>query len=345
MNYILIGRGGHGKDTAKEIIEKHKNVEQIRMADYLKFFLIEVFELDQKNTYKNYHKSNNKWYDNNNNFIANELLDILKEEKNFYIDKEREIELDKDFRTIMQKLGTEYFRNLIDQDFHVKMVLKKILNSNSDFIFTDIRFDNEKDSMYIAGIEENKEELNKFSNSIKITKSFAELKKDFYDIILGNSKISKKIENNLDKHIKKILKLNTGHSLKFKDLNLNTEHKEGNSKTIIVQIFRVIDENSFEIQKEMYLKFADKIKELYNLDVNKENELKKAMNIIGYIRTGMDDVNKVFHISEQELSLNKPYTEYKNIIAAQNLNELETKLLKYLNINTQINNEVEPSIN
>lgn len=321
----LIARGGHGKDTALDLLKKeikinyNLEVEKESMAKFLKLFITNILELDKLKSIPGFKKFENNWYDEKTNkFISNDPIDILKDiPKNFEYNG---IKSTNNFREILQKLGTEFFRNKIDNDFHVKTVIQRIIkndNPNKMIVFTDIRFTNEENLIKLLGNEDNYENLEKFSSSFNIPQNVNELYLEFIKIVLGVT--DKEIPEKYKKRIKNsLLKVKQLHSTDIKPKSLESyKFNSENKKAKIVRVFRKIDDKDLEEQKERYEKFNFNIK--------------KDKNKIGFLRTGMDPL----HESESQLALTKDYTEYSknDLLSALNIEELNNEIKTWLKNN------------
>jgi hypothetical protein len=110
----LSGKAGNGKDTVAKYLETHHEFIPLAFADPVKRGLEAMFRLDHK------------WL---NDTEA----------------KEQDIpELGVSGRVLMQTLGTEWGRNLIDENIWVDLMRRKILMLDTyDIVVTDVRFDNE----------------------------------------------------------------------------------------------------------------------------------------------------------------------------------------------------------
>lgn len=110
----LSGKAGSGKDTVAEYLAKQHEFVPLAFADPVKKGLMAMFGIDKR------------W------FADPEL-------------KETDIpEIGTSPRILMQTLGTEWGRNLIDEDIWVDAVRRKVLALDSyDVVVTDVRFDNE----------------------------------------------------------------------------------------------------------------------------------------------------------------------------------------------------------
>lgn len=110
----LGGKAGSGKDTVAKYLETHHEFIPLAFADPVKRGLEAMFRLDRK------------W-----------LNDTEAKEEDIP-------ELGVSGRVLMQTLGTEWGRNLIDKDIWVDIMRRKILILDTyDVVVTDVRFDNE----------------------------------------------------------------------------------------------------------------------------------------------------------------------------------------------------------
>lgn len=322
----LIARGGHGKDTSlsilNDILGKNFKIEKEFMASYMKDFIRKIFDIDKETKYENFYKKNDQWFDNKNNVISNDLLDILKDIPKPYENKKFNFKSKFSMREILQKVGTEFFRNEVDNDFHVKILLQKIFKKNDDTIlnvFTDIRFPNEKNVFVSIGNEKNINNLFNLANSLHINHSINELYEKLISIVFGIDKkdISPEFEKKIKKEIAKIKQLNCDNNNYLSLNNIGLDLNESNSKTKVLRIFRPIQPKDEERQKKLYKE--------HNIDFDKEKDK------VGYLRDGI----LPHHPSESSLALTKSYKEYSpdELIYANSLEELKTKLEKYVEKN------------
>lgn len=322
----LIARGGHGKDTSlnilNEILGKNFKIEKEYMAFYMKDFIRKIFDINSENKFNTFYKKNNKWYDKDNNFISEDLLDILKDIPFPYENKKFNFKSKFTMREILQKVGTEFFRSEIDNDFHVKILLQKIFKKNDEKVlnvFTDIRFKNEKDVFLSIGNEKNIQQLYSLSNSIHINLTINEMYDKLLKIVLGVSpeEISPDFEKKIKKELAKVKQLNCDNNNYLSLEQLNLDFDEKNSKTKVLRIFRPIQPKDEEQQRKLYAE--------HKIDFNKEKEK------VGYLREGI----LPHHPSESSLRLTKSYKEYSpdELIYANSLEELREKLEKYVEKN------------
>jgi dephospho-CoA kinase len=114
MIITVSGKAGAGKDTIADYLINRYNFTKISLADPIKRMVQDVFAL-----------SENTVYDRN----------------------EREKPLNqwggKSVRQFLQLIGTELFRDNIDQDIWVKSLYLKIKDSLKEYVIPDVRFPNE----------------------------------------------------------------------------------------------------------------------------------------------------------------------------------------------------------
>ena len=127
----IMGLKGHGKDTVAKMLP----VEWKRMAfaDTLKDITSILFGWD-RDLIEGDSEYSRKWREEVNEYWAKELGN-----KNFTP------------RMALQVLGTDVFRNNFDRDIWVKVLKRKIINSNSDVVVTDVRFPNEANMIKSLG--------------------------------------------------------------------------------------------------------------------------------------------------------------------------------------------------
>ena len=322
----LIARGGHGKDTSlnilNDILGNNFKIEKEYMAFYMKDFVRKIFDLEKQTKFEDNYKKDGKWYDKNNKFISEDLLDILKDNLKPYENKKFDFKTPFTMREILQKIGTEFFRAEVDNDFHVKILLQKIFKKNNDKVlnvFTDIRFENEKNVFLSIGNEKNLQQLYSLSNSLHINLSINEMYDKLLTIVLGvtSKEITPDFEKKIKKEIAKIKQLNCDNNNYLSLEKLNLDFNEKNSKTKVLRIFRPIQPKDEESQRKLYAE--------HKIDFNKEKDK------VGYLREGI----LPHHPSESSLRLTKSYKDYSpdELIFANSLEELKDKLEKYVEKN------------
>ena len=127
----IMGLKGSGKDT----IAKMLPVKWRRMAfaDTLKDIVSILFGWD-RDLIEGDTEYSRKWREEVNEYWAKELGN-------------------KDFtpRMALQVLGTDVFRNNFDRDIWVKVLKRKIINTNKNVVVTDVRFPNEANMIKSLG--------------------------------------------------------------------------------------------------------------------------------------------------------------------------------------------------
>jgi len=111
----ICGKAGAGKDTIGDYFIKHYNFQKISLADPIKRLVKDIFVLDDHTVYDR---------------DARELP--LKDWPDWSV------------RKLLQYIGTELFREKIDDAIWVKSLWFRVLqNKDIDYIVSDIRFPNE----------------------------------------------------------------------------------------------------------------------------------------------------------------------------------------------------------
>ena len=112
----ICGKAGSGKDTVADFFKSEYGYESAAFADHLKAVTSLAFGLDEK----------------------------------YFHDQELKTKVVPMFgitpREMIQKVGTECFRKIFDDDFwvkHVDMLYRDSLDSGFNFVVTDCRFENE----------------------------------------------------------------------------------------------------------------------------------------------------------------------------------------------------------
>lgn len=190
---VIIGIAGtkhSGKDTIASIIsyimnigiakatyynwylkqDIYKNNCIIHFADKLKDYCSEIFNIDRKYFDNTYFKDENYWSITLQKFISNidyiesdnykEItIDDLKNHNYNLIETRKYINTTFgkttviSLRTIMQYIGTEIFRNLINKDIWIDLCIKeaKDIAFSGYCIIPDVRFENEKEAIKNSG--------------------------------------------------------------------------------------------------------------------------------------------------------------------------------------------------
>jgi dephospho-CoA kinase len=111
----ICGKAGAGKDTIGDYLVKKHNFKKIALADPIKRLVKDVFVLDDNTVYDR-------------------------------VEREKELDNWKGWsvRKLLQFIGTELFRNNIDDSIWVKSLWYRIKSdSSNNYVVTDIRFPNE----------------------------------------------------------------------------------------------------------------------------------------------------------------------------------------------------------
>jgi len=111
----ICGKAGSGKDTIGDYLVKKYKFKKIALADPIKRLVKDVFALDDYTVYDR---------------VAREKP--LKQWKGWTV------------RKLLQYIGTELFRNNIDDSIWVKSLWYKIKGSKDNYVVTDCRFLNEQ---------------------------------------------------------------------------------------------------------------------------------------------------------------------------------------------------------
>lgn len=158
----MSGKAGSGKDTVADYLVKNHDFKRMAFADPLRDIVQLVFVMDKENVWdrklrelplKDFpnHATNDivKWYYNEGfiNFpnITKDELSVLKESYNWTGDMITSMSRDEMYwsvRKLLQFIGTEMFRNLINRDIWVKNFISRI-EPGTNYVVTDARFINE----------------------------------------------------------------------------------------------------------------------------------------------------------------------------------------------------------
>lgn len=120
----LTGKAGVGKSSTAEVLARHHGFYDIAFADPLKQAAAGIFGLPLKN------------------FYEPELKEVI------------DAYWGMSPRTMLQKLGTEACRNIIDQNIWIKSLTRRLENVSDrlvNVVVTDVRFDNEADEIRKLG--------------------------------------------------------------------------------------------------------------------------------------------------------------------------------------------------
>jgi hypothetical protein len=127
----LAGYGGSGKDTLADLLVEHKNFVKASFADPMRKALYILNPLINSET-------------NNNFFRLQNLIDDI----GWDAAKRQFPEI----RFLLQRLGTEIGRNLIDENVWVSTLFKEYENQpNINLVIPDVRFPNEAYEIWNRG--------------------------------------------------------------------------------------------------------------------------------------------------------------------------------------------------
>jgi len=167
MIIAIAGKMGSGKDTGANHLVKNYGFKRMAFADNLKYMCINAFGLSYEQCfdeelkiqpfgYEEKHFFFFKKFVNFNLFLTKRrikaIIDWAKEVNGFEVTNEMEDKMNaflgKGFpspRHILQFVGTELCRNIIDEDYHAKVLHKNIANSGvKNVVISDCRFPNER---------------------------------------------------------------------------------------------------------------------------------------------------------------------------------------------------------
>lgn len=120
----ITGLKGSGKDTIGDIICKNFDFQKVAFADKLKDIVSVLFDWDRKML---------------SGFTPEDRA--IREQPDEFWSKKFEKEFTP--RMALQKIGTEVMRNNLDKSIWVYCLERKLINENSNFVITDVRFRNE----------------------------------------------------------------------------------------------------------------------------------------------------------------------------------------------------------
>lgn len=121
----ICGKAGAGKDTVGDYLVEEYGFERIALADPIKRLVQDIFVLDDHTVHDR--EAREQPLDNWEGWTVRKLL---------------------------QFIGTELFRENIDDSIWVKSLWYQIQNSNKNFVVTDIRFPNELEFFVENGKDE-----------------------------------------------------------------------------------------------------------------------------------------------------------------------------------------------
>lgn len=311
LNFLsIVGYAGQGKDTVKNfIIKNFKDVDfhNIIFAEVMKQQLYEI--LPENIIKMTGEKKSDKIIDK----LKNDFTDTI-------------IFKNYNTRELLQKLGTEFYRDL-DPDIHIRFSALKILdrllnnkNLNYMFISSDTRFPNELDFMLKISQIKNKEKEIDFINYYLSNSKNLPNKNDFvnhfekvFNIEVDKCNFSRCL---IDRMYKDIEKLNKKFSYKKDWSELNVPITKGMSvkesiKNGVFHVFRPI----LPINKKIDLSTISLKEEIKNYTNLKEDEILKIYNCYKKynIDFNMENINKygfmradVNHYSESAINNRKP---------------------------------------
>ena len=210
----IAGKIGSGKSTIAKIL-KAKGFQEQTYADKLKEIAIKVFDLsyDQVYTQKGKKRSFTKWYIPWRRSLTNaEIIKIYQElrwscvsgklipETTFF--NQMEIFKEKTFknpREIIQWLGTEVLRDIVNKNFHIEELFAN-LDLSEDTVISDCRFPNERAIIKKNGginVLIKRKATDKKSGEHESENSLGEDSE--YDYILENNGSIKNLEKNVER--------------------------------------------------------------------------------------------------------------------------------------------------
>lgn len=167
MIIAIAGKMGSGKDTGASHLVKNYGFKRMAFADNLKYMCINAFGLSYEQCfdeelkikpfgYEEKHFVFFKKFIKYNLFLTKRrikaIIDWAKEVNGFEVTQEMEDKIyafqGAEFpspRHILQFVGTELCRNIIDEDYHAKVLHRNIVSSGvKNVVISDCRFPNER---------------------------------------------------------------------------------------------------------------------------------------------------------------------------------------------------------
>jgi hypothetical protein len=159
----MAGKMGSGKDTAANYLVEHHGFTKIAFADNLKNMCMHAFKLSHEDCYGEVGKFRkfdepvilgyehlrqiSLWV--REDFGDNKLTDVLRDKMHKFLGQEFETP-----RHILQFVGTEILRDIIDGEYHAKVVRMQIDKKKlRKVVISDCRFLNERNAIrYWAGV-------------------------------------------------------------------------------------------------------------------------------------------------------------------------------------------------
>ncbi len=344
-NFIYIaGYAGHGKDTAKNIMFEHYDnmFLEISMAETLKSNAALLVTDEQKNIVGN---------DNS--------LYVLNYFKDNYPDKEFFAGLPA--RNFLQKLGTEYYRNIYD-DIHANFVALKILksleeNERNDLVFVacDIRFPNELEFMMKMSQLKNedlKDYLRFLLNNVKKQLPEEEKFVSHFENVFNVNRNDKQVKVIMDSILSNINVLNNTKENK-KEWNIKAPitkdmKKEEAIKYGLIHVFRPILNPSIDYPKDMKSKdIVEEIKKYTGLEYSKIADVMKYYKI-SEVDFTIDNVVKygylradIRHPSENAINDRKPEAILSTPLKDNSFEIDLLKLLSNITIKEELTNNIK----
>lgn len=149
----LAGKAGAGKDTVALLLHNNYGFSPLAFADNLKLLCRSVFKVNKKQCYDPEFKERKFATPIKFTPEAIEKICTYAEVKNgFTVSEEQrfkmykyvgELKTFKTPRELLQFIGTEILREIIDDEYHVKVVKSKMMEDQL-YVITDARFENER---------------------------------------------------------------------------------------------------------------------------------------------------------------------------------------------------------
>ena len=159
MILVVAGKKGSGKDTLADLLVENHNFKKISLADELKILCSRVFEYPINHNYDPNLKEK-KWpapiiitpvhIGRITNYLTTRYFNVTDEMivDMFNTGENRVLETP---RQLLQFIGTDLIRNIVDPDVWIKLTKVALENYEGNAVIPDARFENERIAFKEAG--------------------------------------------------------------------------------------------------------------------------------------------------------------------------------------------------
>jgi hypothetical protein len=154
------GEKGSGKSTASEQLVQQFGFTDIALADPLKELISRVFRLSLEYFADPKLKDKDFGYDITVDYEhLDKLRSIVENDWDYTLTPEQREEIEeyhgytfKSPREMMQTIGTDILRDIIDKDIFIRLLVQRIIHMETPVVITDVRFKNEREKLKKLGV-------------------------------------------------------------------------------------------------------------------------------------------------------------------------------------------------